>query len=171
MVYQIARVAELVDALDSKSCTFGCAGSIPASGTKKQSEKQSESEVGISAFFFVLIFILFPFLKRQRCYYLCFFLHSQFHTLSFFKAAAMLLSLLFSFSFSFSFLFLSKSEVVYSAFFILIFILFPFLKRERCSLLCFFSSFSFSFSFLFKAREKLGSLLFSSFSFSFSFLF
>ena len=30
-----ASVAELVDALDSKSCTFGCAGSIPARGTKK----------------------------------------------------------------------------------------------------------------------------------------
>lgn len=30
-----ARVAELVDALDSKSCSFGSAGSIPASGTKK----------------------------------------------------------------------------------------------------------------------------------------
>ncbi len=105
MVYQIARVAELVDALDSKSCTFGCAGSIPASGTKKQSEKQSESEVVISAFFFVLIFILFPFFKRERCSLLCFF-HSQFHTLSFFKAA----------------------DVIISAFFVLIFILFPFFK-------------------------------------------
>ena len=29
-----ARVAELVDALDSKSSSFGSAGSIPASGTK-----------------------------------------------------------------------------------------------------------------------------------------
>ncbi len=29
-----ARVAELVDALDSKSCAFGRAGSIPAPGTK-----------------------------------------------------------------------------------------------------------------------------------------
>jgi hypothetical protein len=28
-----ARVAELVDALDSKSCAFGRAGSIPAPGT------------------------------------------------------------------------------------------------------------------------------------------
>jgi hypothetical protein len=44
-------VAELVDALDSKSCTFGCAGSIPARGTKKQCEKQSESDVGNTAFF------------------------------------------------------------------------------------------------------------------------
>ena len=31
-----ARVAELVDALDSKSCAFGRAGSIPAPGTKPQ---------------------------------------------------------------------------------------------------------------------------------------
>jgi hypothetical protein len=30
-----ARVAELVDALDSKSSSFGSAGSIPASGTLK----------------------------------------------------------------------------------------------------------------------------------------
>ena len=30
----LARVAELVDALDSKSSNFGCAGSIPASSTK-----------------------------------------------------------------------------------------------------------------------------------------
>jgi len=29
-------VAELVDALDSKSCSFGSAGSIPARGTKAQ---------------------------------------------------------------------------------------------------------------------------------------
>jgi hypothetical protein len=44
-----ARVAELVDALDSKSSSFGSAGSIPAPGTKR-SEKQSESKV--SHFFF-----------------------------------------------------------------------------------------------------------------------
>ena len=31
-----ASVAELVDALDSKSCSFGSAGSIPARGTKPQ---------------------------------------------------------------------------------------------------------------------------------------
>ncbi len=31
-----ASVAELVDALDSKSCSFGSAGSIPARGTKAQ---------------------------------------------------------------------------------------------------------------------------------------
>ena len=31
-----ARVAELVDALDSKSCSFGSAGSIPASGTREE---------------------------------------------------------------------------------------------------------------------------------------
>ena len=31
-----ARVAELVDALDSKSSSFGSAGSIPASGTSKK---------------------------------------------------------------------------------------------------------------------------------------
>ena len=34
-----ARVAELVDAPDSKSGSFGSAGSIPASGTKKTSTK------------------------------------------------------------------------------------------------------------------------------------
>jgi hypothetical protein len=28
-----AKVAELVDAHDSKSCTFGCEGSIPSFGT------------------------------------------------------------------------------------------------------------------------------------------
>jgi hypothetical protein len=33
-----ASVAELVDALDSKSCTFGCAGSIPARGTNKKAD-------------------------------------------------------------------------------------------------------------------------------------
>ena len=31
-----APVAELVDALDSKSCSFGSAGSIPARGTKAE---------------------------------------------------------------------------------------------------------------------------------------
>ena len=31
--FQYASVAELVDALDSKSCAFGRAGSIPARGT------------------------------------------------------------------------------------------------------------------------------------------
>gem|GEM_PF-2478399 len=30
-----AKVAELVDAHDSKSCIFGCAGSIPAFGTRR----------------------------------------------------------------------------------------------------------------------------------------
>ena len=54
-------MAELVDALDSKSCTFGCAGSIPASGTKKQSEKQSESDVVYSAFFLHSVTLSFPF--------------------------------------------------------------------------------------------------------------
>jgi len=43
-----ARVAELVDALDSKSCAFGRAGSIPAPGTKRQSE--------MVVFFFAFIF-------------------------------------------------------------------------------------------------------------------
>ncbi len=33
-VHVKAKVAELVDAHDSKSCIFGCAGSIPAFGTK-----------------------------------------------------------------------------------------------------------------------------------------
>lgn len=32
---KIAGVAELVDAHDSKSCIFGCAGSTPATGTKR----------------------------------------------------------------------------------------------------------------------------------------
>ena len=32
--FKYARVAELVDALDSKSSVFGRAGSIPAPGTK-----------------------------------------------------------------------------------------------------------------------------------------
>jgi hypothetical protein len=50
--FNYARVAELVDALDSKSSSFGSAGSIPAPGTK-QSERQSESEV--PHFFFDLI--------------------------------------------------------------------------------------------------------------------
>ena len=139
LVYQIAPVAELVDALDSKSCSFGSAGSLPARGTKKQSEKQSESEVGISAFFF--IFILFPFLKREGCCLFCFF----FHSLSFFKARGMLFILLFS---SFSFPFQSGSYVLYSAFFL----------RSH------FHSLS-----LFKARAMLFTLLFSSFSFSFLF--
>ena len=30
----LAKVAELVDAHDSKSCILGCAGSIPAFGTR-----------------------------------------------------------------------------------------------------------------------------------------
>tara|TARA_A100001234_G_scaffold197933_1_gene188364 strand:- start:169 stop:318 length:150 start_codon:yes stop_codon:yes gene_type:complete len=34
-LYSDAQVAELVDALDSKSSSFGSAGSIPALGTKK----------------------------------------------------------------------------------------------------------------------------------------
>ena len=36
-------MAELVDAHDSKSCIFGCAGSIPAFGTLKQTLKKSAS--------------------------------------------------------------------------------------------------------------------------------
>ncbi len=35
MIAPLAKVAELVDAHDSKSCTFGCAGSIPAFGTEE----------------------------------------------------------------------------------------------------------------------------------------
>ena len=34
-IYKIALVAELVDALDSKSSSFGSVGSIPTQGTKK----------------------------------------------------------------------------------------------------------------------------------------
>ena len=44
-----AQVAELVDALDSKSSSFESAGSIPALGTK-QNENQSESEDSHSCF-------------------------------------------------------------------------------------------------------------------------
>ena len=44
-------MAELVDALDSKSCAFGRAGSIPARGTKNQSECESESGNTNSDFF------------------------------------------------------------------------------------------------------------------------
>ena len=42
-------MAELVDALDSKSSSFGSAGSIPAPGTK-QNEKQNENEASCSVF-------------------------------------------------------------------------------------------------------------------------
>ena len=47
-------MAELVDALDSKSCTFGCAGSIPARGTKKI----TAVKILRSRYFFVFIFVL-----------------------------------------------------------------------------------------------------------------
>ena len=53
-------MAELVDALDSKSCSFGSAGSIPARGTKNQSEKQSESDVR------TLVFFVYPSLKQSE---------------------------------------------------------------------------------------------------------
>lgn len=36
-------MAELVDALDSKSCSFGSAGSIPASGTNKKADVQASA--------------------------------------------------------------------------------------------------------------------------------
>ena len=36
-----ARVAELVDALDSKSSFFGSAGSIPASSTQRKSQESN----------------------------------------------------------------------------------------------------------------------------------
>jgi hypothetical protein len=35
-----AKVAELVDAHDSKSCIFGCAGSIPAFGTRPSENQE-----------------------------------------------------------------------------------------------------------------------------------
>ena len=47
-----ASVAELVDALDSKSCAFGRAGSIPARGTKVRVRNESESDHLNSDFFF-----------------------------------------------------------------------------------------------------------------------
>ena len=53
-----ASVAELVDALDSKSCTFGCAGSIPARGTNEV-EKPLEISRGFfvfTAFHFVALY-------------------------------------------------------------------------------------------------------------------
>ncbi len=49
-----ASVAELVDALDSKSCTFGCAGSIPARGTNKK----TAVKILRSRFFVVFILAL-----------------------------------------------------------------------------------------------------------------
>ena len=38
-IYRIALVAELVDALDSKSSSLGSAGSIPAPGTESLVQK------------------------------------------------------------------------------------------------------------------------------------
>jgi hypothetical protein len=38
---RLAKVAELVDAHDSKSCTFGCEGSIPSFGTDERSKQKS----------------------------------------------------------------------------------------------------------------------------------
>ena len=46
----IAKVAELVDAHDSKSCILGCAGSIPAFGTSIISYKAFNTPEG----FFIL---------------------------------------------------------------------------------------------------------------------
>ena len=51
-VFQIhfsAGVAKLVDAVDSKSTAFGCAGSSPAFGTKNQTLKASFFMSGILA--------------------------------------------------------------------------------------------------------------------------
>jgi|SaaInlV_120m_DNA_3_1039746.scaffolds.fasta_scaffold01457_8 hypothetical protein len=45
-----ARVAELVDALDSKSSSFGSVGSIPTSSTNK-----SKSKLKYKACFFVFV--------------------------------------------------------------------------------------------------------------------
>jgi hypothetical protein len=47
-----ASVAELVDALDSKSCSFGSAGSIPARGTKA---------LDLSRAFFMVFFNQIPY--------------------------------------------------------------------------------------------------------------
>ncbi len=48
-----ASVAELVDALDSKSCTFGCAGSIPARGTTKKNNPLVLNRLGDFSFIII----------------------------------------------------------------------------------------------------------------------
>ena len=52
-----ALVAELVDALDSKSSSFGSVGSIPTQGTKKNPQQSvNKSKLRVFCFCEVLIF-------------------------------------------------------------------------------------------------------------------
>ena len=53
-------MAELVDALDSKSCSFGSAGSIPARGTKSRVKNRARAMLGTLLFFFILFLLLAP---------------------------------------------------------------------------------------------------------------
>ena len=59
-------MAELVDALDSKSCSFGSAGSIPASGTKEETfSRESPFFVNLKTVYKNLI--VQSILLKQRC--------------------------------------------------------------------------------------------------------
>ncbi len=67
-----AQVAELVDALDSKSSTARCAGSIPALGTKTRVRNKARATFLTLVFFFALIFFLALLLILMlSLYYLC----------------------------------------------------------------------------------------------------
>lgn len=67
-----AQVAELVDALDSKSSTARCAGSIPALGTKTRVRNKARATFRTLVFFFALIFFLALLLILiLSLYYLC----------------------------------------------------------------------------------------------------
>jgi preprotein translocase subunit SecG len=79
-----ARVAELVDALDSKSCAFGRAGSIPAPGTKTRVKNRARAKFFTLVFFFILILFLSLWYKNQsekqsesEVFHSGFFLHSH----------------------------------------------------------------------------------------------
>ena len=59
-------MAELVDALDSKSCSFGSAGSIQASGTKEETfSRESPFFVNLKTVYKNLI--VQSILLKQRC--------------------------------------------------------------------------------------------------------
>ena len=58
-----ARVAELVDALDSKSSSFGSVGSIPTQGTDKAQKGANSSKLKKELAFF---------LSDAQCLLLCF---------------------------------------------------------------------------------------------------
>jgi hypothetical protein len=65
-----ASVAELVDALDSKSCTFGCAGSIPARGTTKKNNPLVLNRLGDFSFIIIRQSIrFFIFIANILTYY------------------------------------------------------------------------------------------------------